>query len=148
MQKMNCKNKIIPVVLLYCCIVAKALQFEEFDYNEDFNKNLEKEYPQKFLDEKNIEAEIDTDFDDDEDFEPDLESNFEAIFEDDFEPDYEKFLEKWILKRKRSLCKKFKLCEKEKHGFKSGCANIEKTGVWKKIAAKLCVKCEELCRRG
>nr|XP_039258763.1 uncharacterized protein LOC120335334 [Styela clava] len=153
---MNCKNKIIPVVLLYCCIIAKALQFEEFDYKKDFNKNLEKEYPQNFLDEKNIEAEIDTDFDDDEDFESDLESNFEAIFKDDFEPDYEKDLEKRILRRQRSFCKKFKLCEKGEHGFKTGCAKFEKTyvynrsfpRVWKKKAAKLCVECQELCRRG
>nr|XP_039259798.1 uncharacterized protein LOC120336236 [Styela clava] len=142
--------KITPVVLLYCCIIANALQFEEFDYKKDFDINLEKEYLRKFLDEINIEAEIDTDLADDADFEPDLS---EAIFEDDFEHDYEKKL----TKRNIDFCDEFKLCEKEGHGFKTGCAVFQKKyvnrrnsfpNVYKKRAGRWCVNCQEKCKGG
>ncbi|XP_077966232.1 uncharacterized protein LOC144419899 [Styela clava] len=140
--------RITPVVLLYCCIIANALQFEEFDYKKDFDENLEKEYLRNFLDEKNIEAEIDTDFEDDADFEPDFS---EAIFEDDFEHDYEKKL----TKRNLAFCKKFKLCEKDGNGFKIGCAGFKNNykhrknsfrGVWKRRAGRWCVNCQEMCK--
>nr|XP_039259932.1 uncharacterized protein LOC120336334 [Styela clava] len=137
--------KITPVVLLYCCIIAKTLQFGNFNYKEDFDKNLEKEYLRNFLNDKN-------DFDDEEDFEPDLETNFEAIFEDDFEPDYEKDLTDPFIR----FCKTFKLCEKEGHGFKIGCAGFEMNyvnrrnsfpKVYKRRAGRWCVNCQERCRR-
>nr|XP_039260579.1 uncharacterized protein LOC120336875 [Styela clava] len=142
--------KITPVVLLCCCIIAKALQFEEFDYKKDFDKNLEKEYLPNFLDEKSIEAEIDTQFDDDEDFEPDLERNFEAIFEDAFEHDYEKDLTEQNL----AFCREFKLCKRDGDGFKIGCAGFKNNykhrktsfpGVWKNRAGTFCVNCQEKC---
>nr|XP_039262097.1 uncharacterized protein LOC120338210 [Styela clava] len=136
---MNYKMKITPVLLLCCFMVAKALQFEEFDYNEDFDENL-----LDFLDKKNIEAEIDRDFDDDADLEQDLESNLEAEFERDFEPDYERDLEKSD-SEKKSFCEVYNLCEKEGGEFKIGCAKFGQDyvhnnvfpNVWRKLIANL-----------
>nr|XP_039261539.1 uncharacterized protein LOC120337721 [Styela clava] len=129
-------------LLLICCFICVGTQpFEDYDYSENSDKKSEKEYVRDFLDEMNVEEIV-----------PDLVS-FKAKYERAFEPDDEMDLEKYS--SQPSFCDVFNLCDRDLNGFTVTCAefgNVYKrdpilfSTIWKKVAVKLCGKCQKYCK--